>query len=184
MALFSRFSLTFPLLLLTAISAFAQTKFTSDQQKILKEAVRVAVSDPDFLNEYPELVSDKKTVVIYDKMASLEQPDKTPDYLTEKMLPKIKGVKLNLQTQKEIYNPERREDLVFLRIMQFDQPEGEYAIVTVLSQIALGSESREKGYLHKQSTGKTMLLKKNKKNWQFEKVVNTLPNLVDYNLPY
>ncbi|MBK0403914.1 hypothetical protein I5M27_13040 [Adhaeribacter sp. BT258] len=183
MALFNRFFLAFFGLFLFSISSQAQTEFSRDQKALLKEALRIAVSDPNFLPEYPELVADK-TVLLYDKMISMDYPDKEPVYLNEKQLPKFKNVKFELKTQSEIFDPARRQDMVFLRVMQINQPESEYALVTVLSQIALGSESREKGFLHKQSYGKTMLFKKDKKGWRFEKVANTLPNLVDYNLPY
>ena len=185
MALFYRISLPFFGIFFLISNAFAQTTFTKDQKILLKEALHVAVTDDNFLQEYPELKSKTDNVIYhYDKMVSLEEPDKAPVFLTEKMLPKFKNVKFELKTQEEIFDPERRQDMIFLRISQIPQPEGDYAIVTVLSQIALGSESREKGFLHKQTTGRTMLFKRTKKGWHFEKVVNIMPNLVDYKLPY
>jgi hypothetical protein len=161
MALFNRFFLAFFSLLLVSFSSQAQTEFTRDQKALLKEALRLAVTDPNFLPEYPELVADK-TVVLYDKMVSMDDLTKEPVYLNEKLLPKFKNVKFELKNQSEIFDPARRQDLVFLRVMQINQPDSNYGLVTVLSQIALGSESREKGFLHKQSYGKTMLFKKYK----------------------
>ncbi|MFC5271624.1 hypothetical protein [Adhaeribacter terreus] len=183
MALFNRFLIAFCGFFLLSFFSQAQTEFTRDQKGLLKEALRIAVSDPDFLPEYPELKGDR-TVFLYDKMVSLDDLSKEPVYLTEKLVPQFKNVKFELKTQQEIFDPARREDMIFLRVMQINQPESNYGLVTVLSQIALGSESREKGFLHKQSYGKTMLFKKYKKAWKFEKVANTLPNLVDYNLQY
>ena len=170
---------TFLLALLLTKASFAQNaNLSEDQRALLREALKAAVSEPKTLPNY-DLLPDKKEIVLFDKMVSLDDAAKAPVYLTKHDVLKIPKVKILLQTETEIFK-ERPQDLLFLRVMQINQPESDYAVVTVMAQYALGTESKQRGFLYKQTEGVTMLFKKTGGEWKYDKTITSLQNLLDY----
>ena len=176
---FSRFTFLFGVILFFAKPAFAQSdQFSKDQKALLKEALRVALETEKSLPNYQDL-SDKKKVILLDNMFSVDDYFKGPIFITKKELPKLDKVELELKTENEIKNIKQKEDLLFVRVGQINQPQSEYGMVHVFGQWHLGEESREKGFRFKQAYAYTLLFKKEKGKWKFQKVINSFPNFIE-----
>ncbi len=176
--MFSRSALLCLGFLCFAHTVFSQAVLSPVQKDLMRAALNVAVGKQHTLPDYAD-IPDKKQVVLYNKMTSLEHPEEKPIYLTDADVPEVKKVKLLLQNEAQIMDTTRKADLVFVRVTQITQPEGDYGVVTVLAQVALGADSRAKGYLFKQVNGQTMLFKKVDGDWQFQRILTTFPNLLD-----
>ena len=173
----------FFLLLLAAIgflhSASAQTdQFSKDQKALLKEALRVALETEKNLPNYQDL-TDKKKVILLDNMFSVDDYFKAPIFITKKVMPKLDDVELELKTETELKNIKQKEDLMFVRVGQINPPQTEYGMVHVFGQWHLGEESRAKGYVFKQADAYTLLFKKEKGKWKYQKVINRFPNFIE-----
>lgn len=175
----TRFSLLFCTVLGLTLSAAAQGVLSPDQKALMKAALNVAVGKQPTLPDYAD-ISNKKEIVLFNKMTSLEHPDEKAIYLTEADVPEVKKAKLLLQNETQINDTTRKADLVFVRVTQIAQPESDFGVVTVLGQVALGADSRAKGYLFKQVKGQTMLFKKVNGDWEFQRILTTFPNLLDF----
>jgi hypothetical protein len=172
------FLLFFSFLCLTH-TVFAQGILTREQKELMGAALNVAVGEQKTLPDYADFKSKKK-IVLYNKMTSLEHPEEKPVYLTEKDVPELKKVKFLLQNEVQIMDTTRTEDLLFVRVAQIAQPEREFGVVTVMAQIALGTESRAKGFVFKQTKAQTMFFKKTNGSWTFERILTTFPNFTDF----
>lgn len=175
MSYFSRFVLLLAFFCL-AKPAFAQTeKFSEDQKALLKEALKVAFVTEKNFPHYNDLKSKKK-IILHDNMIAVDDFFKNPIYLTDEVLPEIKNLKIDLQSEAEIKAEKQKKDLMVVRMGQIDQPTSDYAMVHIFGEWDLGEESRKKGFLYKEAFGYTLLFKKENGVWKYQKVVNRLPN--------
>lgn len=159
--------------------AFSQTdKFSKEQKALLKEALHVALESEKNLPQYNEL-ADKKKVILLDNMFSVDDYFKAPIFITPEVLPKLDKVKLELKTEAELKTIKQKKDLLFVRVGQINQPEGDFGFVHVFTQYLLGDDSREQGYVFRQAEAYTLLFKKEKGKWIYQKVINRFPNLIE-----
>lgn len=182
MRYFPKFFLPLLGALLIFSAASAQTnQFSKDQKALLKEALRVALITDKSLPNYQDL-SDKRNIILLDNMFSLDNYFKEPIFITPKVMPKFDEINLQLKTEAEIKSIKQPQDLMFVRVGQINQPDAQFGFVHVFGQWHLSEESRAQGFVMKQAQAYTLLFKKEKGKWKFQKIINRFPNFIEQRL--
>jgi hypothetical protein len=159
-------------------TSFAQkANFSKDELILLKAVLETALVTEKNLPDYNSL-PNKNEVYLLDKMISMDDASMPSVYLVQKQIPQLKTVKIKLITEAELKDSTRQEDILFIRLGQFNLPaeKEQPAIINIMGQWALGKESRNKGFVSKISYGNAMGFKRIKKGWEFIKTYYTFQN--------
>src|SRR5688572_3903440 len=159
-------------------STKAQTaNLSKEELKLLKAVLETALEIEKNLPDYNSLLNNNE-VFLLDKMVAMDDVSKAPVYLSAKQIPALKNIKFKLITEAELKDTTRQEDILFVRLGQITLPaeKEQPAITYILAQWAIGKNSKEKGFVHKQAFGNAMGFKKTKKDWEYIKTYYTFQN--------